>query len=91
MPIPSPAAPPLASAAAAAGTTTVPAPQLGPVYPHAAPLGLMVVALAYFALGVGVGVVMKSTAQRRRWLPLLIGPGALAAIAYLLWVARSLA
>lgn len=75
----------------AIGTTVVPAPQFGPVYPHAAPLGLIAVALAYFALGVGVGVAMKSTALHRRWLPLLIGPGAIAALAYLLWVARTLA
>lgn len=81
----------MASPAVALGTTAVPALQLGPVYPHAAPLGLIAVALAYFALGVGVGVVMKSTAQRRRWLPLLLGPGAIAAIGYLWWVARTLA
>jgi hypothetical protein len=68
-----------------------PAPQFLPVYPYAAPLGLIAVALAYFALGVGVGAVMKRTAAGRRWLPMLIGPGVIAAIGYLLWVARSLA
>lgn len=78
-------------ASPAVATIAVPAPHLRTVYPRAAPLGLIAVALAYFALGVGVGMVMKSTADRRRWLPLIIGPGAIAAIGYLVWVARTLA
>jgi hypothetical protein len=84
---PAPPAPPLGTIPG----MIVPAPNLKPSYPHAGMLGLLAVALAYFALGVGVGVLMKVTAERRRWLPLLIGPGALAAIGYLVWVARSLA
>jgi hypothetical protein len=62
-----------------------------PTYPAARPLGLITVALAYFALGVAVGLVMKRTASPRRWLGILVACGAVAAIGYLAWVARSLA
>ncbi len=62
-----------------------------PTYPAARPLGLITVALAYFALGVGVGLVMKRTVPQRWWLAVLVAGGAVAALGYLAWVARSLA
>jgi hypothetical protein len=62
-----------------------------PTYPAARPLGLITVALAYFALGVGVGLVMKRIVPQRRWLGVLVAGGAVAALGYLAWVARSLA
>ena len=65
--------------------------QVRPAYPAARPLGLVTVALAYFALGVGVGLVMRRTASGRRWLRVLVAGGAIAAVGYLAWVARSLA
>jgi hypothetical protein len=52
---------------------------------------MLAVALAYFALGVAIGMLVKERPERRRWLPVLVVPGALAAVAYLLWVLRSLA
>ncbi len=52
---------------------------------------MLAVALAYFALGVAVGALVRESPQRRRWLPVLVVPGVLAAIAYLVWVLRSLA
>lgn len=60
------------------------------MYPAARSLGLITVALAYFALGVAVGLVMKRAGTPRRWLRVLIGPAAIAAVGYALWVARSL-
>jgi hypothetical protein len=68
----------------------MPVGELRPMYPSARPLGVIAVALAWFALGVGFGLVMKRALPGRRWLALVIGPGAFAALAYLAWVARSL-
>jgi len=65
-------------------------PTLPPMYPKAAPLGMLVVALAYFSLGVAVGGFMKQTPRARRWLPVLVVPGLLGAIVFLAWVIRSL-
>ena len=65
--------------------------QVRPAYPKARPLGLVTVALAYFALGVSVGLVMKQRAAGRRWLRVLLVGGAAVAVGYLAWVARSLA
>jgi hypothetical protein len=65
-------------------------PKLGPTYPKAGPLGLLAVALAYFAIGVAVGALVKQRPHGRRWLPLLVVPGVLAGLAYLVWVVRTL-
>ncbi len=65
-------------------------PQLGPTYPKAGPLGLLSVALAYFAIGVAVGALVKQHPNGRRWLPVLVIPGVLAGLAYLVWVIRTL-
>ncbi len=61
-----------------------------PTYPKAAPLGMVVIALAYFSLGVAVGGFLKQSPRARRWLPVLIVPGLLGAIVFLAWVIRSL-
>lgn len=66
-------------------------PAWDPGYPYSGPLGMVAVALAYFALGVAVGVLLKDTPRVRRWLTALIVPGGVAAVAYLAWVLRSLA
>lgn len=66
-------------------------PTLEPGYPYAAPLGMVTVALAYFALGVAIGILVKEMPRLRRWLIVLVAPGVIAAIAYLAWVLRSLA
>jgi hypothetical protein len=65
-------------------------PTLGPTYPKAGPLGMLVVALARFALGVAVGALLKQSPWGRRWLPVLVVPGVLAGIAFFVWVIRSL-
>ena len=65
-------------------------PAVSPTYPKAGPLGMLAVALAYFALGVAVGAVLKQSPRGRRWLPVLVVPGVLAGVAFLLWVIRSL-
>lgn len=65
-------------------------PAWGPTYPSAGPLGMVTVAAAYFALGVAVGALVKTSPRARRWLPLLVAPGALAAGAYILWVLAKL-
>jgi len=69
----------------------VPSIAFGPLYPRAALLGMFAVALAYFALGVGVGVLVRPSPRWRAWLPVLMLPGVLAGLAFLLWVIRSLA
>ena len=66
-------------------------PTWDPGYSFSAPLGMVAVALAYFALGVAVGVVLKDRPHVRRWLAALVLPGGVAAVAYLAWVLRSLA
>ena len=65
-------------------------PTLGPTYPKAGPIGMLVVALAYFSLGVAVGALLKQSSQGRRWLLVLVVPGVLAAIVFLALVIRSL-
>lgn len=65
-------------------------PKLGPTYPKAGPLGLLAVALAYFAIGVAVGALVKQRPHGLRWLPVLVIPGVLAGLAYLVWVIRTL-
>jgi hypothetical protein len=65
-------------------------PPFGPQYPRASPLGVLTVALAYFALGVAVGALMKQRPRSLRWLPFLVVPGAVAALVYVGWVVRSL-
>ena len=72
------------------GLGTRPVPPFGPQYPRASPLGVLTIALAYFSLGLAVGALMKQTPRARRWLPFLVVPGAVAAIAYVAWVVRSL-
>jgi hypothetical protein len=86
VPSPIPAPTPLPTTASVSMPFAVPRP----TYPAARPLGLIAVALAYFALGVAVGLVMKRTGTPRRWLGVVIAPATLAAIAYVLWVARTL-
>ena len=65
-------------------------PSLGPSYPKAGPIGVLVIALAYFSLGVAVGALMKQSPRARRWLPVVIVPGLLGAIGFVAWVIRSL-
>ena len=65
-------------------------PPFGPQYPRASPLGVLTVALAYFSLGVAVGALLKQGPRGRRWLPFLVVPGVVAAIAYVAWVVQSL-
>lgn len=65
-------------------------PTLGPSFPKAGPIGVMVIALAYFSLGVAVGALLKHSPRARRWLPMLVIPGVVAGIAFLAWVVRSL-
>ena len=84
---------PLAAPVPAAVATLQPGlvwPPFGPTYPKAGPIGMLVVALAYFSLGVAVGALLKPSPRGRRWLPVLIVPGVLAGIAFLAWVIRSL-
>ena len=83
--MPSPLPAPLPAPVVAAAPLASP-----PTYPAARPLGLLTVALAYFALGVAIGLVMRRSGAERRWLRMLIGPAVVAAIGYLAWVARSL-
>jgi hypothetical protein len=65
-------------------------PTLGPFFPKAGPVGILVIALAYFSVGVAVGALMKHTPRARPWLPWLVVPGIVAAIAFVVWVIRSL-
>jgi len=65
-------------------------PQLGPTYPKAGLTGVLVIACAYFSLGVGVGALMRQSPRARRWLPFVVVPGVLAGIAFFAWVVRSL-
>lgn len=65
-------------------------PVLGPSFPKAGAVGVLVIALAYFSLGVAVGGFLKQSPRARRWLPVLIVPGLLAALAFAAWVIRSL-
>jgi hypothetical protein len=65
-------------------------PMLGPSFPKAGAIGVVVIALAYFSLGVAVGGLMKQSPRARRWLPILIVPGLLGALAFVVWVIRSL-
>jgi hypothetical protein len=65
-------------------------PTLGPSYPKAGPVGVLVIALAYFSLGVAVGALMKQAPRARRWLPFIVIPGVLAGLAFFAWVVRSL-
>jgi hypothetical protein len=84
---------PLASPVPGAVATLQPGlvwPTLGPTYPQAGPVGMLVVALAYFSLGVAVGALLRQTPQGRRWLPVLVVPGVLAGLAFFVWVIRSL-
>ena len=60
------------------------------MHPNAAPAGLLVIALAYFSLGVAVGALLKQSPRARRWLPLFVVPGVLAALGFVAWVMRSL-
>lgn len=91
-PLTSPGAP-LATPVPRAVTTFPPGlvwPTLGPTYPKAGPLGMLVVALAYFALGVAVGALLKQSPRGQRWLPILVVPGVLVGITFFVWVIRSL-
>jgi hypothetical protein len=72
------------------GVAGNPWPPFGPQYQRASPLGILTVALAYFALGVAVGALVKQRPRGLRWLPFLVVPGAVAALAYVGWVVRSL-
>ena len=91
-PLTSPDAP-LATPVPRAVTTLPPGlvwPTLGPTYPKAGPLGMLVIALAYFSIGVAVGALLKQSPRGRRWLPVLVVPGVLAGLAFIVWVIRSL-
>lgn len=92
--MPSAASPTPATSPVVAATPTIDLRLLQPLvptlYPKAAPLGMLVVALAYFSLGIAVGGLMKQSPRARRWLPVLIVPGLLGAIVFLAWVIRSL-
>jgi hypothetical protein len=87
---PPPSPPPLPLPPGLVGPAGRPWPALGPQYERASPLGLLTVALAYFALGVAVGALVKQRPRGLRWLPFLVVPGAVAALAYVGWVIRSL-
>lgn len=65
-------------------------PQPGPSYPKAGPIGLLVIALAYFSLGVGVGALTRQSPRMRRLVPFLVIPGLGLGLAFLAWVVRSL-
>jgi hypothetical protein len=65
-------------------------PELGPMYPKAGLTGVLVIALAYFSLGVGVGALMRQSPNARRWLPFVVVPGILAGLVFFAWVVRSL-
>ena len=81
---------PSQSPASIVGVPMKPWPPFGPQYPRASPLGTLTVALAYFSLGVAVGALLKQGPRGRRWLPFLVVPGVVAAIAYVAWVVQSL-
>ena len=84
---------PSASAVPSVGPTFDPNilwPRLGPAFPKAGPFGVLVIALAYFSLGVAVGALLKHSPSGRRWLPFLVIPGVLAAIAFVAWVSGTL-
>jgi hypothetical protein len=83
-PLPSP------SPVSIVGIALKPWPPFGPQYPRASPLGMLTVALAYFSLGVAVGALLKQSPRARPWLPFLVVPGVVAAIAYVAWVIQSL-
>lgn len=88
MPIPvSPASP------APSATVLMPPPclwpSLGPEFPNAGVTGILVIAVAYFSLGVAVGAMLKPSSSGRRWLPWLVAPGVVAALAFAAWVLRS--
>jgi hypothetical protein len=78
------------------GVTAVPPLLINPFACPPAPcapsfLGLLAVATAYLALGVGVGLLLKPGARRRTTIALLlIVPGTLAGVGYLVWVIASL-
>ena len=65
-------------------------PTLGPYFPKAGVVGVLVIAVAYFALGVAVGGLMKQSQRARRFLPIIVVPGVLAGVAFIAWVIRSL-
>jgi hypothetical protein len=65
-------------------------PQLGPYFPKAGATGVLVIAVAYFSLGVAVGALLKQSPRARRWLPVLVVPGLVGALAFVGWVIRSL-
>lgn len=83
---------PLASPAPVAMTTapTFGWPAFGPTYPKAGPVGMLVVALTYFSLGVAVGALLKQSTRGRRWLPFVVVPGLILGLVFLLWVLRTL-
>jgi hypothetical protein len=64
-------------------------PTLGPTYPRAGVTGALVIALAYFSLGVAVGAFLKPSPFARRLLPFLVAPGIVAGLAFMAWVLRS--
>lgn len=67
------------------------APFTPPASPVLSFLGLVVVALAYFAIGVAVGAqVRRLTRWRTGVLLLLIVPGTLGGLGFLVWVVLSL-
>ena len=82
-----PAAAPIAGTAVATNGSF---PPPAPTYPKAGPLGMLAVALAYFAIGVAVGALLKQSARWRRVLPLIVVPGVLAGLGFLLWVLKTL-
>ena len=89
---------PLASPSAPAPSPSLPLvlrpqiywPAVGPSYPNAGALGIVAMALAYFALGVAAGALIKRVPNGGRWLLALVLPGAVAAVAYLVWVIRTI-
>ena len=86
--------------AAPATSTAAPIAQTGvvtdagypqaPAYPKAGPLGMLAVAIAYFSIGVAVGALLNQSARWRRVLPLIVVPGVLAGLGFLLWVLKTL-
>ena len=95
MPTPvSPASPPMPGASPVPSSTVVLLPpclwpSLGPEFPNAGATGILVIALAYFSLGIAVGTMLKPSSSGRRWLPWLVAPGVVAALAFAAWVMRS--
>jgi hypothetical protein len=78
---------PFVATTVASGSAFPPPP---PSYPKAGPLGMLAVAIAYFAIGVAVGALLKQSARWRPVLPFIVVPGVLAGLGFLLWVLKTL-